>query len=63
MAFTRYSLEGEGNSLYFIQDGEAFPEAVVVASECLYEDEKWRRVPDRHMLLVGSEGNVSLRPL
>lgn len=63
MAFTRYSQEGEGNSLYFIKDGEAFPEAVVVASERLYKDEKWRRVPDRHMLLVSREGNASLRPL
>src|SRR5215210_4749035 len=32
MAFTRYSPEGPGNSLYFIEDGEAFPGAVVVAS-------------------------------
>src|SRR5919107_5185455 len=33
--FARYSTEGSGNSLYFVEDGEAFPNAVIVASERL----------------------------
>jgi glutamine amidotransferase len=62
MAFTRYSTEGPGNSLYFIEDGEALPEAVLVASERLDDDKGWHAVPDRHLLTVEKDG-ASLRPL
>jgi glutamine amidotransferase len=62
IAFVRYSTEGPGNSLYFVEDGEAFPGAVVVASERLDGDAGWREVPDRHVLTV-EEGGASLRPL
>src|ERR687890_2684303 len=54
--FTRYSTEGPGNSLYFVESGEAFPDAVVIASECLDRDEGWRQVPDRHLLVASIEG-------
>jgi glutamine amidotransferase len=63
MAFTRHSTEGPGNSLYFLQNGRAFPQAVVVASERLDGDERWREVPDRHLLHVDHESGVTLRPL
>jgi gamma-glutamyl hercynylcysteine S-oxide hydrolase len=62
MAFSRYSTEGPGNSLYFVEDGEAFPGAVVVASERLDGDPGWREVPDRHLLVVEKD-SASLRPL
>jgi gamma-glutamyl hercynylcysteine S-oxide hydrolase len=62
MAFTRYSTEGPGNSLYFVEDGGAFPGAVVVASERLDDDKGWRTVPDRRLLAV-EKGGSSLRPL
>jgi glutamine amidotransferase len=62
MAFTRYSTEGPGNSLYFIEDEGPFPGAIVVASERLDGDPNWREVPDRHLLAVG-EGAASLSPL
>ena len=62
MAFARYSTEGPGNSLYFVEDGDAFPGAVVVASERLDGDAGWQQVPDRH-LLVASTGGVTTRPL
>ncbi len=62
MAFARHSTEGPGNSLYFVEDGMAFPEAVVVASERLDGDPRWREVPDRHLLTVDRDG-ASLRPL
>ena len=58
MAFARYSTEGPGNSLYFIEDGEAFPNAVVVASERLDGDAGWRQVPDRHLLAANLEGTI-----
>jgi glutamine amidotransferase len=63
MTFSRYSTEGPSNSLYYVEDGEAFPGAVVVASERLDGDAGWREVPDRHMLLVDRESGAVLRPL
>jgi glutamine amidotransferase len=62
MAFARHATEGPGNSLYFVEDGEAFPGAVVVASERLDGDPRWREVPDRHLLTVDGNG-ASLRTL
>lgn len=62
MAFTRFSTDGPGNSLYFVEDAAAFPEAVVVASERLDEDRGWRAVPDRHLLVIEKSG-ASLRPV
>ncbi len=63
MAFTRYSTEGPGNSLYFVQGAGAFPDGVVIASERLDGDEGWREVPDRHLLCVDRENGATLRPL
>ena len=63
MAFARYSTEGPENSLYFVEDGEAFPGAVVVASERLDGNDGWIEVPARHLLVVDHEGGAALRPL
>ena len=63
MAFTRYSSHGPGNSLYYVEGGEAFPEAVVVASERLDGDAGWKKVPDRHLLSIDRKGGASLRSL
>ena len=62
MVFARYSTDGPGNSLYFVEEARAFPDAMVVASERLDGDGRWREVPDRHLLTVG-EGGASVRPL
>jgi hypothetical protein len=62
MAFARHSTEGPGNSLYFVEDGEALPGAVVVASERLDGDPRWREVPDQHLLTLDGDG-TSLRTL
>ena len=62
MAFARYSTEGPGNSLYFVQDGEAFPNAIVVASERLDSNAGWQQVPDRHLLVADPKG-VATCPL
>ena len=62
MAFARYSTEGPGNSLYLLEDGHAFPGALVVASERLDGDSGWRAVPDRNLLSADRTG-VSVSPL
>ena len=63
MSFTRCSSEGPGNSLYYVEEGENFPGAVVVASERLDGGAGWKRVPDGHILSVDRKGSASLRPL
>ena len=63
MAFTRYSTEGAGNSLYFLEDTKSFPGAVVVASERLDGDSSWREVPDQHLLSVRRGSGTTLSPL
>lgn len=62
MAFVRYSTEGPGNSLYYLESGEALPDAVVVASERLDGDAGWRQVPDQS-LLTADHGGVTIHPL
>jgi glutamine amidotransferase len=62
LVFTRYSTEEPGNSLYFVEDGEAFPGSTVVASERLDGYSGWCQVPDRHLLVVGLEG-IAMRSL
>src|ERR671932_554690 len=62
MVFARYSTLEPGNSLYFIEYGGAFPDAVVIASERLDGDTGWRQVPDRHLVAANLEG-VTTRPL
>jgi hypothetical protein len=44
MAFARYSTDGLGTSLYFVEEARAFPDAIVVASERLDGDGGWRRI-------------------
>lgn len=56
MVFSRYSLQGPGNSLYYLEDGRAFPGGIVVASERLDGDPGWREVPDDHLLVADAGG-------
>lgn len=56
MVFSRYSLSGPGNSLYYLEDGWAFSGGIAVASERLDDDPAWREVPDGHLLLVDGSG-------
>ena len=63
MAFTRYSTDGPGTSLYVLEGADTFPGAVVVASERLDEDSRWRKVPDRHLLSVRRGSGATLSPL
>ena len=63
MVFTRYSTDGIGNSLYFVEDGRSFPGAAVVASERLDGDRDWQPVPEQHLLSVNNECGAKLLPL
>ena len=63
MAFTRYSTQGPGNSLYMLENAETFPGAFVVASEWLDRDPGWREVPDRRLMSVRRGSGATLSPL
>lgn len=63
MIFTRYSTEGPGNSLYFIQDGRAYPGSTVVASERLDGERGWQQIPEQNLLSVDNESGVKLHQL
>lgn len=56
MVFTRYSTEGPTNSLYYLE-GEG---SVVVASERLDGDGRWRAVPADSLLVAGGVSGVSV---
>jgi glutamine amidotransferase len=49
--------------LYVFEDADTRPGAVVVASERLDEDPRWRKVPDRHLLSVRRGSGATLSPL
>ncbi|CAN5488777.1 ergothioneine biosynthesis protein EgtC [soil metagenome] len=63
MVFVRHSTSEPDNSLYFIEGGEAFPDAVVVASERFHGDGKWREVPSRSLLSVDEKLGVSIEKI
>lgn len=63
MVFARHATEGPDNSLYFVEESEAFPEAVVVASEKLDGEAGWREVPSRSLLCVDGERNVKVEEM
>lgn len=63
MAFTRCALREPSNSLYCVEKGTGFPGAVVVASERLDGDGKWKAVQDEHLLLMDRDEGVESRPL
>lgn len=63
MVFTRHSTSGPDNSLYLIEDGDALPGAVVVASERLDGDARWREVPSRSLVQVGPGRGVSVEKI
>ncbi len=59
---TRHARHEQCPSLYWLDSHRRFPDAVVVASEPLFDDPSWRPVPP-HSLLVAGGGAVSIRPL
>ncbi|MGI8649271.1 MAG: ergothioneine biosynthesis protein EgtC, partial [Rubrobacter sp.] len=62
MVFTRYSTSGATNSLYYLEGlgGLGGEKSVLVASERVDGDDRWRRVPAGSLLKVGEDGRVSV---
>lgn len=52
---SRHSFNDHCPSLYYTSDDDCFPEgAVVIASEPLTDRERWRSVPENHILVVAA---------
>jgi predicted glutamine amidotransferase len=63
MIFTRYSNTDESNTLYFIQDGEAFPGSVVIASEPLNDESGWKPLSHNHLITVSESADINIKKI
>lgn len=61
--FTRYSNTDESNTLYYLENGEEFPESVVIASEPLNNDAGWTPVSHNHMISVDASKDINIKTI
>ena len=61
--FTRYSNTDESNTLYYLKNGEAFPESVVIASEPLNDDAGWQSLSHNYLLTVSASGDINTKKI
>lgn len=56
LAASRFAVNDNSPSLYYTSDDDRFPEgAVIIASEPLTDRERWRSVPENHILVVAAD--------
>ena len=53
---------GMAPSLYWLRDDPAFPEAVIIASEPLFEGD-WHRFPEQSILSVGTDLDIKINQI
>jgi glutamine amidotransferase len=63
LAASRHARGCPAPSLYVLERHARFPEAVLIASEPLFEDPGWRAVPPGHLVTVDEDRHVGLAPL
>ena len=63
LAASRHALGGPAPSLYVMDRHPRFPDAVLVASEPLFDDPAWRAVPPGHLVTVNEDRRLLLAPL
>ena len=59
---SRFATGTECPSLYWLRDDPAYPEAVIVASEPLFEG-NWHRFPEQSILSVGEDLEIKINPI
>jgi glutamine amidotransferase len=59
---SRFATGTEAPSLYWLRDDPAFPEAVIVASEPLF-DGNWHRFPEQSILSAGKDLDIQIHQL
>jgi glutamine amidotransferase len=63
LAASRHAHNCPAPSLYVLERHARFPDAVLVASEPLFEDAAWRAVPPGHLVTVDEDRHIALAPL
>lgn len=59
---SRFATGTPAPSLYWLRDDPAFPEAVIIASEPLFEG-NWNRLPEQSILSVGEDLEIQIHQL
>ena len=59
---SRFATGTQAPSLYWLRDDPAFPEAVIIASEPLFEG-NWNRFPEQSILSVGEDLDIQIDQL
>jgi glutamine amidotransferase len=59
---SRFATGTESPSLYWLRDDPAFPEAVIIASEPLFEG-NWHRFPEQSILSVGEDLEIQINQI
>lgn len=59
---TRFASGTTAPSLYWLRDDPTFPEAVIIASEPLFEG-NWNRFPEQSILSVGEDLEIQIRQI
>jgi len=59
----RHGINHDSPSLYYTTDDELFPDAQLIASERLTQDELWQPVPDHHILILSNDDPPELLSL
>ena len=49
---TRHALNGQCPSLYYTTEDKTYPDAALVASECLTDPADWQEVPEHNLLIL-----------
>jgi len=59
---SRFATDTPAPSLYWLRDDPAFPEAVIIASEPLFEG-NWNRFPEQSILSVGKDLDIQINQI
>lgn len=63
MLLSRYSNTDKSNLLYYLQDSENFPDAVIIASEPLDDTPDWQPVPHNTFVCVDENRSMQIMPI
>lgn len=59
---SRYANSSPVPSLYWLKNGSLYPDAVIIASEPLFEA-NWNSCPESSLIIVGEDLEVNIRPI
>jgi ergothioneine biosynthesis protein EgtC len=63
LAASRHAQGGPPPTLYVLDRHARFPDAVLIASEPLFDDAAWRAVPPGHLVTIDEDRKLTIAPL